>query len=117
MKDLVNAGLTTTGSIKHGVKLLAKGKERLRTPFKIEISRASNGAIEAIEKAGGEITTVHYNKLALRALLKPEKFDVIPRRARPPPKLMQYYTDYEKRGYLSPEIQLKKLKKILGDAA
>ena len=116
MKDLVEAGITKNSSIKHGVKLLAKGKERLKTPFKIEISRASAGAVEAIEKVGGEVTTVHYNKLALRALLKPEKFDIIPKRARPPPKLMQYYTDYEKRGYLSPEIQLKKLKKILGDA-
>jgi len=107
---LVDAGVTTCSSVKHGVKLLGKGKERLRTPFKIEISRASEGAIEAIEKIGGELTTVHYNRLALRALLKPEKFDVLPRRARPPPKLMQYYTDYDKRGYLSPEVQLKQVK-------
>jgi large subunit ribosomal protein L15 len=114
MKDLVQAGITKTSSIKHGIKLLAKGKERLRSPIKIEISRASAGAIEAIEKAGGEITTVHYNRLALRALLKPEKFEVIPKRARPPPKLMQYYTDYDKRGYLSPEVQFKKVEQMLG---
>jgi large subunit ribosomal protein L15 len=114
MKDLIDAGITTCSSVKHGIKLLAKGKERLRSPIKIEISRASEGAIESIEKVGGEITTVHYNRLALRALLKPEKFDVIPKRARPPPKLMQYYTDYDNRGYLSPEMQLKNLKKNLG---
>jgi len=113
IKDLVDAGVTKCSSVKHGVKLLAKGKERLRTPIKIEISRASEGAIEAIENVGGEITTVHYNRLALRALLKPEKFEIIPKRARPPPKLMQYYTDYEKRGFLSPEVQLKKLKEEL----
>ncbi len=110
IKDLIEAGVTKRTSVKHGVKLLAKGKERMRTPIKLEISRASEEAIKAIEDAGGEITTVHYNKLALRALIKPEKFDVIPKRARPPPKLMQYYTDYDKRGYLSPEVQLKKLK-------
>ena len=110
IKDLIDSGVTTCSSVKHGVKLLAKGKERLRTPFKIEISRASEGAIDAIEKVGGEIATVHYNRLALRALLKPEKFDIIPKRAGPPPKLMQYYTDYDKRGYLSPEVQLRKLK-------
>jgi len=114
IKDLVDAGVTKCSSVKHGVKLLAKGKERLRTPIKIEISRASEGAIEAVEGVGGEITTVHYNRLALRALLKPEKFDIIPKRARPPPKLMQYYTDYDKRGYLSPEIELKKIKERLG---
>ncbi len=114
MKDLVDVGIAKNSAIKHGVKLLAKGKERLRTPFKIEISRASAGAIEAIERVGGEITTVHYNKLALRALLKPEKFEIIPKRARPPPKLMQYYTDYDKRGYLSSEKQLQKVHERLG---
>lgn len=114
MKDLVEAGITKNSSIKHGIKLLAKGRERLRTPFKIEISRASAGAIEAIESVGGEITTVHYNKLALRALLKPEKFEIIPKRARPPPKLMEYYTDYDKRGYLSAEKQLSVVQERLG---
>lgn len=109
MKDLVNAGLTKSSAIKDGVKLLGKGKERVNSPIRIEVSRASKGAIEAIEASGGEVTTVHYNKLALRALLKPEKFDTIPRFARPPPKLMPYYTNYKNRGYLSQEIQLKKL--------
>lgn len=76
MKDLLDAGMFTTSSVRHGIKLLAKGKERLTTPFKLEISRASESAIEAVEAIGGEVTTVHYNKLALRALLKPHKFGV-----------------------------------------
>mmetsp|Transcript_25715 Transcript_25715/g.37943 ORF Transcript_25715/g.37943 Transcript_25715/m.37943 type:complete len:297 (+) Transcript_25715:52-942(+) len=109
IKDLVDAGITNITRVKHGMKLLAKGKERLRSPIRIEISRASGAAIEAIEGVGGEVTTVHYNKLALRALLKPHRFDIIPKRARPPPKLMTYYTDYDNRGYLAPETQLKKL--------
>ena len=74
MKDLLDAGMFTASSVKHGIKLLAKGKERLTTPFRLEISRASESAIEAVESIGGEVTTVHYNKLALRALLKPHKF-------------------------------------------
>ncbi len=37
----------------------------------------------------------------MRALLKPEKFEVLPRFAKPPPKLMPYYTSDAKRGYLS----------------
>ena len=116
MRDLIDAGITTCSSVKYGMKLLAKGKERLRTPIKLDISRASAGAIEAIEKVGGEVTAVHYNRLALRALLKPEKFDIIPKRASPPPKLMQYYTDYDNRGYLSPEVQLKKLKESVKES-
>ena len=31
-------------------------------------------AIQAVEELGGEVSTVHYNRLALRALLKPHKF-------------------------------------------
>jgi len=113
MKDLVDAGITKNSSIKHGIKLLAKGKDRVRTPLKIETSRASTEAINAIESVGGEITTVHYNRLALRVLLKPEKFDIIPKRARPPTKLIPYYTNYKNRGYLSPELQFKMLKERL----
>lgn len=78
----------------------------MKTPINIQVSRASTKAIEAIEKCGGSIETVHFNRLALRAELNPEKFDQLPKRARPSPKMMKYYTSYEKRGYLSPEKQL-----------
>lgn len=111
MKDLVDSGLVTMSSVKFGIKLLAKGKDRFRSPIKIEVSRASRSAIEAIEKAGGEVTTVHYNRLSLRALMKPHKFEggLLPRPALPPPRLMTYYNDFDNRGYLSPQIQKKKL--------
>lgn len=109
LKDLADAGVVN-GNIKHGVKLLAKGSERLKAPIKLRVSRASSQAIEAVEKAGGEVTTVHYNRLALRALLKPEKFDTLPKFARPPPKLMPYYLNWKKnRGYLSPQAQMREL--------
>jgi large subunit ribosomal protein L15 len=115
MKDLVEAGVATMSSVKHGMKLLAKGKERLRSPLKLEVSRASQSAIEALEAVGGEVTTVHFNRLALRALLKPHKFDLLPKRARPPPKLLPYYTNYKNRGYLSLEVQLKNMNLQLGN--
>lgn len=51
----------------------------------------SESAREAVEKAGGSVTRVHYNKLGLRALLKPEWFAkkgrLLPRPARPPPRI------------------------------
>lgn len=71
---------------------------------------ASAGAIAAVESAGGTVTCVHYNTLALRALMKPFKFELLPLRARPPPKIMDYYLDRTKAGYLSPEIQIRNLK-------
>lgn len=74
------------------------------------MSQASKTAIEAVEKQGGKITCAHYNKLGLRVLLKPEKFEgkPIPRRARPPNKLMEYYTNIANRGYLSDPVELEK---------
>lgn len=109
LKDLVEAGITKNNSIGDGVKLLARGSERLKTPLVLEVSRASVGAIDAIEAVGGDVTSVHYNKLALRALLKPHKFDILPKRARPPPRLLTYYRSFKNRGYLSPQVQMKKL--------
>lgn len=112
LKDLCDAGVCTTSSVKHGVKLLAKGKDRLTTPLQLEVSRASTQAIEAVEAIGGEVTTVHYNRLALRALLKPDKFAILPKFARPPPKWQSYYTNWdENRGYLSVQAQMRNLLK------
>ena len=133
MKDLYDQGIMK--SIKHGVKVLGDGAEFFRgvptatgagtgagtagssssgeqpsfTPVHIEVSQASASAIEAIEAAGSTVVCKHYNRLALRALLKPEKFDVLPRRAKPPPKLMAYYLDDAKRGEFSQLVQQRKL--------
>jgi large subunit ribosomal protein L15 len=54
------------------VKLLAKGKEELKTPINILVSRASATAIEAIEAAGGKISTRYYTKHSIRRLLRGE---------------------------------------------
>ena len=87
-----------------------KGKETLTSPLHIEVSQASAEAIKAIESQGGTVTCTHFNTLALRALIKPYKFVSLPNRARPPPKLMNYYLDRTKCGYLAPEIQIRNLK-------
>ena len=67
----------------------------------LEVSAASGPAREALASAGGSLRTVYYNRLGLRALLKPEAFDVetreggvvrvLPRPARPPPRLAGKY--------------------------
>ncbi|KAL3797715.1 hypothetical protein HJC23_000260 [Cyclotella cryptica] len=140
MKDFVAAGMFPSSSVKSGVKLLAKGKEHVKDKLLIEVPWASEAAIEAVEAKGGYVTTVHHNRLAIRALLKPHKFPLkpgsmsggalvedngaaslaceeerhlLPKRARPPPKYMQYYTDYDKRGYLNPRVQLERMERGL----
>ncbi|CAO3619067.1 unnamed protein product [Cunninghamella blakesleeana] len=88
--------------IEDGVKLLSVGADTFTTPVTIEVSRASQKAIEAIEKAGGKITTRYYNKLGLRALVHPEKFIQLPKFAAPLRKEdIKYYTDIKNRGYLA----------------
>jgi len=51
-KELHAAGVI--GSLKNGVKLLAKGE--IKTKLDIEVAKASGAATKAIEKAGGKVT-------------------------------------------------------------
>ncbi|PRW50949.1 50S ribosomal L15 isoform B [Chlorella sorokiniana] len=74
-----------------GVRLLGRGAGRFSQPVHLQVSGVSDSARAAIEKAGGSVTTVYYNQLGLRALVKPDWFAAkgrqLPRPARPPPKL------------------------------
>lgn len=82
-----------------------QGSHYFKTPIKIEVARASQTAIKAIEKAGGNITCRYYNRLALRATIKPEKFWKIPKFAAPvKAKDIEWYSNYKNRGYLSKKL-------------
>ena len=115
MKHLLDAGLLDRRT-KFGVKLLAgnckrdeddnEGNEfddedgdgkmnKKKIPFTlkldIEVSRCSETAKALIEKNGGRVTKVHYNRLGIRALLKPHKFPRgLPKPARTPPRLLKH---------------------------
>ncbi|KAH9329712.1 hypothetical protein KI387_001820 [Taxus chinensis] len=90
MKTLKDAGVLGK-KVEDGVRLLGRGAEEIRWPVHIEVSRVTQRAKEAVESSGGSVRRVHYNRLGLRALLKPEWFEkkgrLLPRPARPPPKL------------------------------
>eukprot|EP00897_Mesotaenium_endlicherianum_P008472 jgi/Mesen1/7653/ME000400S06848 len=91
MKTLKEAKIAGK-STRDGVKLLGRGAEGFTRALHIEVSRVSSKAKAAVESLGGTVTCVHYNQLGLRALLKPEWFEkkgrVLPRAARPPPRLL-----------------------------
>jgi large subunit ribosomal protein L15 len=57
----------------------------------LQVSQVSDVAKAAVEAAGGSVTTVYYNQLGLRALIRPDWFAakgrLLPCAARPPPKL------------------------------
>ncbi|WPG99693.1 Hypothetical protein R9X50_00251200 [Acrodontium crateriforme] len=69
LKEL-NSSRCTHGVKKNGVKLLARGKEELRSPINIVVSRASAEAIAMVEKLGGTVTTRYYSPFAVQQVLK-----------------------------------------------
>lgn len=116
--------------VKDGVKLLANGAEKLKTPINILVSRASTTAIEAIEALGGKVTTRFYTVPAIKRILKGEsESSDIPLAHRPAGaedspildaafkpfayrlpdptsrKDMEYYRDPAHRGYLSHMVE------------
>ena len=79
---------------------IVQGAHLVKFPIHIEVSAVSDVARKAIESMGGSVTTVYYNKLALRAHLKPHKFDILPKAAAPKPK---YRDNFDKVGSILPE--------------
>ena len=90
MKTLRDAGLVPK-TLKGGVKLLGGGAQAFTAPVDVEVSRASRSAKAAVEAAGGSVREVWYNRLGLRALLKPGALARPVRPARPPPRLARFY--------------------------
>lgn len=90
MKTLKEAGAIGK-QIEDGVRLMGRGAKDIQWPLHFEVSRVTVRAKAAVEAAGGTVRRVHYNKLGLKALLKPEWFAkkgrLLPKAARPPPKL------------------------------
>ncbi|KAI0432249.1 ribosomal protein L18e/L15P [Xylaria sp. FL1042] len=126
-KELIQSNLV--GSIKDGIKLLARGADALKQPIDIMVSRASAAAINSVEKAGGKIVTRYYTKQAIKRLVEgksvntglplptgPEHVGPVLDEVRkkgffyrlPDPTSrwdMEYYRDPAHRGYLSHTLQ------------
>eukprot|EP00795_Rhopilema_esculentum_P007790 gene7790-13643_t len=110
MRVMRMSGLVS-GRISGGVKLLGMGADWFDAKVKIEVSLASKSAIEAVERQGGTIDCVYFDKVGLRVHLRPESFSPpIPRQARPSSKLMKIYADPERRGFLADPNEIQKLK-------
>ncbi|KAI3320355.1 ribosomal protein L18e/L15P [Xylariaceae sp. AK1471] len=126
-KELIQSNLV--GTIKDGIKLLARGADVLKQPVDIMVSRASASAIAAVEKAGGKIVTRYYTKQAIKRLVEgksvntglplpigAEHVEPVLEEVRqkgffyrlPDPTSrwdMEYYRDPAHRGYLSHTLQ------------
>lgn len=93
----------------YGVELTDEGGDIFEAKVNIEVQRASEQTIAAVERNGGVITTRFYDLLALHAVVDPLKFFkrgiAIPRCKLPPQKDIEYYSSADNRGYLAdPEL-------------
>jgi len=99
MRDLVKAGCVK--KIKDGV-LLVKGGGHFAAKAHLQVTETTPEAAHDVLAAGGKVTLAWYNKLGLRALLKPEVWAKeglpLPRWARPPPKFERRYPQQNQDG-------------------
>jgi len=101
-----------------GVNLTDEGVDNFAAKINIEVQWASEGAIAAVERAGGVITTAYYDILSVRALSDPllwfKSGQPIPRRLTPPQDCIGYYSSAANRGYLADPRQIAQHRAVLG---
>ena len=76
MRHLLEAGVVS--KVKDGIKLLSKGSSKfqaLNIPLNLEISDASEHAIDVVSQKGGSLSVQYRTDLLLRNHLKPHMFD------------------------------------------
>jgi len=95
MRKLWKSGAVT--KIYDGVKLSEEGSElleQLKVPLRIEVLDSTEASQQAVAAAGGLVKNVWFNRVTLRAHLKPEKFLRLPRsNGIPPPRFAKKYPD------------------------
>merc|ERR1712087_1027323 len=71
-------------------------------PYKIdiEVAGADQSSVDAIRAVGGTVTIVYMESVTLRAHVKPWKYEVLPRTARPTLKMVHYLEKMKARGAL-----------------
>jgi len=90
-------------------------------PYKIdiEVAVADQSSINAIKAVGGSVTIVHMPRLALRALVKPYKYDILPRHSRPNLETIHFMEKMRARGakvrYIKPLWLLQEERKMVGE--
>ncbi|KAG7231167.1 hypothetical protein INR49_011998 [Caranx melampygus] len=105
LTQLVNARGVTIQPLKrdYGVQLVDEGADIFAAKINIEVQRASEGAIAAIERNGGVVTTSFYDPISLA-----DSKTHVTRRGYGP-----YYTDAESRGYLADPEKIKQARLAL----
>lgn len=97
-RHLYDSGCVT--KIKNGVSLFNVNDFPFPYKIDIEVAGADQSSVDMIKAVGGTVTVVYMERVTLRAHVKPWKFEVLPRTARPKMKYVHYLEKMKARGAL-----------------
>lgn len=86
--------------IRNGVTLFNVNDFPFPYKLDIEVASADQSSIDMIKAVGGTVTIVYMERVALRAHVKPWKYEVLPRTARPKLKMVHHLEKMKARGCL-----------------
>ena len=86
--------------IRNGVKLFNVNDYPFPYKINIEVAGADQSSIDAIKRIGGSVTIVYMDRVGLRAHVKPYRFDILPKSARPSNDMVHYLEKLRARGAL-----------------
>lgn len=84
--------------IKRGVTLYNVNDFPFPYKIDIEVAGADQSSVDMIQAVGGSVTIVYMERVSLRAHVKPWKYEVLPRTARPTLKMVHYLEKMKARG-------------------
>ena len=84
--------------IRNGVKLFNVNNYPFPYKVDLEVAGADQSSIDAIKRVGGSVTIVYLERVGLRAHLKPHRFDILPKTARPSANMVHYLEKLRARG-------------------
>ncbi|CAI7722851.1 ribosomal protein L15 [Plasmodium vivax India VII] len=105
--------------VKNGVKLFNVNDYPFPYKIHIEVASADQSSIDVIKKVGGTVTIVYMERINLRAHVKPFKFEVLPRTARPNLDMIHFLEKMRSRGclvkYIKPLWLIEEEKRIINE--
>jgi len=84
--------------VKRGVGLFNVNDFPFPYKIDIEVAGADQSSVDAIKAVGGTVTIVYMEPVTLRAHVKPWRYEVLPRTARPTLKMVHYLEKMKARG-------------------
>lgn len=84
IKELGDSRCINPSNVGDGIKLLARGADKISHPLNIVVSRASKAAINAVELAGGSVLTRYYTPFSIRRIMQGKTDPINSLQSQPP---------------------------------